>query len=309
MANLISMISAYVYVTTSFRIPKGSISLQDVVRVLRAAIPFAIVPILRQASTRMDILLIGVFLGASMVGIYNAAFRVVFLLFPLFHFASIAILPSASTLYDRSRVEFCELIQQSIGVTALLSIPLATGLWLIAPDVIALIFGPQFHRSGDVLRLLAALLLISPILSILGIALISSNREKWRAVSEVVGLVLGFVAYCILIPIGGLSGAVVAAILTQIAILLMMLWALWDLIELKRIAVRAAIAGLGSAAFALPFVVLPPLPIYVVIPASIFIYLGLISCFRDVRENELRTLFRFITRRSKAEAATENQSQ
>jgi len=307
--NLVSMIGSYIYAATSFRVPKGGVSLHGVLKMLRAAIPFAVVPVLNQISMRMDILLIGGFLGVAMVGIYNAAFRVVFLLFPLFQFVSIAILPSASMLYNRSRPEFCELIQRSLGVTALLSIPAATGLWLVAPDVIALLFGPQFHRSGDILRLLSVLVLIFPNLAILSIALISCNREKRRAVCEFVGLVLGFVAYCVLIPLGGLSGAVVAAILTQVVILSMMLWALWDVIGLMRIGVRAGIAGLGSAAFALAFIVLPAQPVYVVIPASILIYLGLISCFRDVRENELRALYRFITRRSKAEAATENQSQ
>jgi O-antigen/teichoic acid export membrane protein len=240
-----------------------------------------------------------------MVGIYNAAFRAVFLLLPLFHFASMAIFPSASTLYERSRGEFCELVQQSLGVSVLLSIPTATGLWLIAPDVIELMFGPQFQRSGEVLRMLAVLILIFPNLSILSIALISSNQEKRRALSETVGLVLGFLAYCVLIPIAGLTGAVVAAIVTQMSVLLMMAWALRDFIELPRIAVRAAIGGFGSAAFALTFILLAPLPIYVVIPASIVIYLGLISCFRNVRENEILYLFQFITRRSKSEATTE----
>jgi O-antigen/teichoic acid export membrane protein len=309
MANLISVISAYVYVTRSFRIPKDNTSLHDVFKTLRTTVPLAVVPILRQMSMRIDILLIGSFLGASMVGIYNAAYRVVFLLFPLFYFASVAILPGASTLYDRSRKEFCDLVQRALGVTALLSIPSTAGLWLIAPDVIDLLFGPQFHRSGEVLRLLSIQLLIIPNLSILSMALISSNREKKRVISEIVGLVLGLIAYSVLIPIGGLNGAVVAAILTQAAIMMTMLWALWDVIKLPIVGVRAAIAGLGSAAFVLPFVVLPPLPIYVVVPASVLIYLGLISCFRDVRENELRALFLFITRRTKVEAATEDRPQ
>ncbi|HMB75392.1 MAG TPA: flippase [Kiloniellaceae bacterium] len=288
--NLASMIGVGTVALKTYADWARPLSWPAVVSTLRASIPFAIVPLLRQAATRLDILLVSAFLGASAVGIYNAAYRVVFITFPLFYLLSISILPSASNLYERSPAEFSKLVHRSLGVSVLISIPSATGICLIAPKLIGVLFGAQFQESGLVLQLLSWQVLIAPCVAILSTALISCHREKQRVTAEITGLALGFLAYCLLIPWQGLVGAAIASAVAQAAILAVLLWALRDIIGMPKIGSRVAIAVLGSGCFALVHYVLAPLPLYMVIPLSVAIYAGVVSCFSDIRANEINLL-------------------
>lgn len=287
------LIAIFLFSQRSLGLKFGGVSLQSLRRLFVAAIPFATVPMVRQLATRMDIFFIAMFLGAGTVGIYNAAFRVVFLLFPLFHLASMSILPSASALHGDSDAAYRTLIHRALGSVSLLSLPAAVGLWFVAPDIIDLMYGDQFQPSGAVLQMLAVLVFTFPTVSILNMALIAGHRERRMAVAEGVGLVVGAAMFALLVPLAGLTGAVWAAIATQAVVLFQMIWALRDVLDWPALRQRLLIAAVGSAAFGVPLALLPPLPLFLTIPLAILLYGAAISCFRDVRSKELALLMQF----------------
>lgn len=297
---LAGLLVIFAYTKKSLNVVFSGVSLASLRALSVTAIPFAAVPLVRQLSTRMDIFFLGVFLGAATVGIYNAAYRVVFLLFPLFHLASMSILPSASALHGEGDAAYRGLIQQALGTVFLLSVPAAVGLWFIAPDVISLMYGEQFEPSGPVLQALAVLVFTFPTVSILSMTLISSNRERRMAVAEGVGLVVGAALFAVLIPMAGLQGAVLAAIATQMVVLLQMLWALRDFLDWSALARRLSIAAVGSAVFGLALALLPPLPIYGAIPLAMLLYSAALACFRDVRDNEVSVLLQILRKGRRA---------
>ena len=128
------------------------------IAILHEATPYAGYEFLRQLATRIDVVFIGFMLGAASVGVYNVAYRVVFMLLFLPHFGSVAMLPLASRLYKNSQQELENLYHSSLNIVVLIGLPIAAGIWLIAPALIDFIFGKEFVESVQILRLLAVIL-------------------------------------------------------------------------------------------------------------------------------------------------------
>jgi O-antigen/teichoic acid export membrane protein len=97
--------------------------------------------------------LLGFLIGANAAGLYNVAYRVIFVLMLILQFGSRAVFPQASRLHVDSSNDFKSLYHKFLNVTVLIGLPMAAGLWLIAPKFITLIFGEDFTESASVLRI------------------------------------------------------------------------------------------------------------------------------------------------------------
>ena len=123
------------------------------------------------------------------------------------------------------------------------------GLMLLAPEVIALFFGQGFEISSGLLKALAVLIAIFPMVVVMQMLLDSSDRQISTMISEAVGVMIGLVAHGTLIPIFGLYGAVAATIITESAILAVVTFRLREIISWSHLGSRMGIAVLGSAAY------------------------------------------------------------
>jgi O-antigen/teichoic acid export membrane protein len=169
----------------------------------------------------------------------------------------------------------------------------------VATEAIELIFGEGFEASARLLQGLAVLVAMFPMAIVMQMLLDSSDRQTFTMISELVGVLVGLAAHSILIPLFGLLGAVTAAIISETAILVVVIFLLRDIISWPQLGTRLGIAALGSAAFALVLLALPPLSIFIWIPLAGVVYLGVIACFRGVREQELNAIIQLV-RKSEA---------
>jgi hypothetical protein len=114
-AYLVAAIVGATFAIRHFQISLGHFSLKIYRLRLLEALPFALRQILRQVSMRMDILFIGFLLGASQVGAYAVAYRLIYMLFLMFNLVGIAILPASSRNFKESREDFVFLAQRAMG--------------------------------------------------------------------------------------------------------------------------------------------------------------------------------------------------
>lgn len=284
------MLVAYPLVARRYGRPKMTASWSLLVGTARQATPYAGSRILTQLYTRADVVLLGFFLGAAAAGLYNVAYRVVFLLMFIPQYAATAVFPLASRLYTESREEFEELYGRSLSTIVLAGLPIAAGVWLIAPDIIRLTFGQSFAESVAVLRILAGLLFVSFLSRTMGVFLMSSDRqvERMKIFAIVAGLSVAL--NLTLIPIYGIKGAALAALSSELVLMALFAARLRPVVGWPRIGSRLAIAGLGAASFCLVFTLLPALPLAVVVPGSALLYSAVLLLFRDIRNGEVRTL-------------------
>jgi O-antigen/teichoic acid export membrane protein len=102
---------------------KLSLHLDFVIRKLVAASPFALVTVVRRVATRADIILLVPLLGTVVAGIYNAAFRVVFMLHLLINRIPAAVMPAAVQLREGDQQEFQAFFSRSLRLALLFGIP------------------------------------------------------------------------------------------------------------------------------------------------------------------------------------------
>jgi len=206
---------AYRIVTQKYGRPKLAGSWSYLSHTLHEAIPYGLSEFLRQLSTRVDVVFLGFFLGATAAGVYYVAYRVVFLLMFLPHFAAMALFPLASRLYMSSRKELESLYHKSLNLVILVGLPAACGLSLIAPDLINLTFGEAFAESAVILRYLACLLFLSCLTSIMGIFLTSCDRQAERTKSQWTSAWVNVLGNGLLIPTLGVNGAAIATVISE----------------------------------------------------------------------------------------------
>jgi O-antigen/teichoic acid export membrane protein len=287
---------AYRLVSKKYGRPKLSGSWSYLSRTLREAIPYGLSMFLRQLSTRVDVVFLGFFLGATAAGVYNVAYRVVFLLMFLPHFAAMALFPMASRLYVSSPKELEALYHKSLNLVILVGLPATCGLGLIAPDLINFTFGEAFAESSIILRCLAWLLFLSCPKSIMGIFLTSCDRQAERTRSQWTSAWVNVLGNGLLIPTIGVNGAAIATVISETLLVILLAMRIKAFLGWPQVGSRLVMSAVATATFCLPLAFFSSIPLWVAIPASMLLYSGSLVSFKEIRMNEVRTLMDLLRR-------------
>jgi O-antigen/teichoic acid export membrane protein len=258
---------------------------------LSSATPYGLSELLRQLSTRVDVVILGFFLGAAPAGVYNVGYRVIFLIQFIPYFGAIALFPLASRLFLESRDGFEALYHRSLGIIVLLGVPASAGLWLISSDLIGLIFGVEFAESVPVLQLLAWLIFILGLKFIMQIFMMSCDRQVQMMRSQWISAWVNVLGNLTLIPLVGVLGAAIATLVSETVLIILYMIRLKDVLSWPRISSRLAIAIIGTVAFAIPLSVFPFLPLVAMIPIAGLIYVGTLFLFKEIRNSEFQLIF------------------
>ena len=261
---------------------------------LREAVPYGLSGILFRINARVDILFLGFYLGAAAVGIYDPAYRIVLFFMFIPHFAGVAVLPMASMLYVKSRKELESLYHQSLNSIILVGLPISSGIWLIAHDLIILIFGETFIESAFLLQFLTWLVFITCVKSIVGTILLSCDGQAKKARSEWQAALVNILGNTILIPAFGIKGAAIATLTSEIFTVILFAVHIRAVLGWPHVISRMAMSGVATMAFCLLFTYFHSLPLGIIIPISVLIYVGTLVLFKEIRRNEGRTLVNFL---------------
>jgi O-antigen/teichoic acid export membrane protein len=285
------VVVAFCLITKKYGRPRLSLSWSATFSTLRDAMPYGLASLLRQTSTRSDVVFLGFFLGEAAAGIYNVAYRVVFPLLFLPHFAGVAIFPLASKLYLSSRKDLESLFHRSMNLVILIGIPASAGIWLISEDLINLFFGKTFVESAQILHYLAWLLLFAFLKSIMGFFLMACDRQVQWTKSWAITACINVTGNIMLIPLFGIKGAALASLISDIVLISLFTIQLRTLFGWSAIGYRFFISCIATAGFIVPFTLLSHKELILVIPVSILIYSAILSMFREIRIKEFRIIF------------------
>jgi PST family polysaccharide transporter len=136
--------------------------------------------LLNLLSQRVDALLIGGFLGASALGCYAVACRVLSsvskVLTGVMNSVAFPVFSRLQAEPARMRSAFYEATQ----LTSLVTMPAFLGLAAIAPDVIPFAFGERWEPSVPVLQVLACVGVLESLMGFNGSVLKAVGRPSWR---------------------------------------------------------------------------------------------------------------------------------
>lgn len=167
---------------------------------------------LRYLSTNGIDILLGKLRDASAVGIFGIAKQIAFLpsnelLAPV----NRALFPGFASVSDEPD-RLCRILSRVIAVTALISIPAAFGIVVLAQLLVDVILGDKWHDVGPVLGVLGIAGLVIAMRSALGPVLMARGLPKALTMANVAQLIVILPAVLVLVPRMGVVGVAYASL-------------------------------------------------------------------------------------------------
>jgi len=184
--------------------------------ILKSAWPFAIAGALGMLLTNTDILIIGWLRTAEDVGYYSAALRIIQFLYLLPVILQVSTLPLFSRLAQENEGhKFRTVLERTISLIFLVSIPLALGGFILGNQIMSLIFGPQYLPGALSFKILMITMIIDFPATVLSAAIFAYNRQKSLIVTSALGGGFNILLDLILIPRFGITGSAFATLFAQ----------------------------------------------------------------------------------------------
>jgi len=291
------MVVAFWIVTRSEGRLKLQFSFSYFVNTLRQAVPYAVASLLFVLSSRTDVVILSFVISTSAAGIYNVAYRFIFLLqFLAFHI-SMVLFPFATKLHVDAKKELIELYQKSMNTVVLVAFPIAGGLWLITPELMMLIFGDEFIESINVLRILTVVLFLLFLSHIMGVFLMACDRQVDRTKGYWLSACTNIIANLILIPFLGVEGAAFSAVVSEMILVFSFAYKLQPLLGWPRIGSRFILSTIAVLSFCLPLSFWEERSLIMMIPVAVTIYFSVLFMFKDIRQTEIRFIKELLLKR------------
>lgn len=152
-------------------LPDG-ITTYDARHWLKTSFPFLLTFSARDLMNRVDILLLAPLVGLTQVGLYSAAFRVIYLItFTQNILISVMSPRYAGAFASNKMIQLNKNLKLSYFFTLITVIPLTILLTLFADKIVVLLFGEAFLGSASILRILVVAqvlaALIAPLIALL----------------------------------------------------------------------------------------------------------------------------------------------
>ncbi len=176
----------------------------------RFTAPRALGQLAQVGIQRVDIVLLGLWLGPTDAAVYAAATR--FLVFGQLagHAIGTSVQPRISMLVAQNRTrELQDLYRTSTAWVMFATWPLYL-TFLVQAEWLVRIFGEEYSRGEHVLQLLSAAMLVATACGAVDAVLVMAGRSSWSMTNAWISLVINVTLNVWLIPILGIAGAALA---------------------------------------------------------------------------------------------------
>lgn len=179
----------------------------DLKLLVRTSFPLLWVSSMNLAVGWSDILILGVWEDADIVGVYGVATRVASLVALILLAVNSVTSPQFAALYAQGkRKELERLAQKSTGLMLLAAIPFGL-LLLIFPEKIMVLFGVEFVGGASYLRILTLGQLVNVSMGSVGYLLMMTGHERIMRNIVTLSALINITTNLILIPFYGATGA------------------------------------------------------------------------------------------------------
>ncbi|NQT30053.1 MAG: flippase [Candidatus Saganbacteria bacterium] len=186
--------------------------------IYKKAIPLGASIILIQIYGSLDIIMLGIIHNQEVVGYYNAAYQLFNILVGIFALWQATVLPTAIAKINTDLGRAKLFIDKYLRLTLLVVIPAVAAVFIAAPSLIVLLYGPEYLPGATALRFLVWNLIVIAIGSIYSITiLIAAGRYKMFLWAGAIGAGVNIFFNFVLIPPFSFVGAAIATIIAEIS--------------------------------------------------------------------------------------------
>lgn len=117
--------------------------------------------------------------------------------------------------HQEDPVRYLQKRQQFMDIMVWSSVAMAAIICLLAAPAIRILFGAEYVAAIPVLQILAWKTVFIALQSASGVMILVENLQRWVVIRNLVGLVVSVVVNYLLIPVWGIVGSAIAAVLTM----------------------------------------------------------------------------------------------
>jgi len=216
---LILLMSLY-FVLRCIGRPVYSIDLKFCKWIIRATPVFALIFILNTMRWNVDILMLSKLTGATDVGFYSAAHKLMKVGRMLLTGYAMAFQPVIFRLFKESSEKFIIACRESIKYLFIAILPIAVGTTLLSDKLILFFYKSEFLASANVLRILIWILVLSGANIVLAYTLIATDNQRVNLYGNFMLLFSNVALNLLLIPKFGFLGAGIASFISSCVFLI-----------------------------------------------------------------------------------------
>ncbi len=267
-------------------------------RLLKMALPFALAAIFVKIYSTTDSILLERFVGDEAVGWYSIAYKLTYA-FQFLPMAFVAALyPTFSRLIQEGDKKGLEsTFNKAMWYMMILAIPIVLGIFAVAGAVVPLIYGTDYLNSVMPLQVLIFVLIFIFLDFPIGAMLNADDRQSTKTAIMGGTMVINVVANVILIPVHGVLGASIAALLSFFFLFSVGMVAVrkslkYDLVKLLK--VWAPIVLSGALMFLVVIGLREIVHVMLQILAGGVTYVASLFIFRAIEFDQIKSFFRGI---------------
>lgn len=292
-ANAVGFIYITVIYIQKFHFPHFEIDIDFWKSIMKMALPLSLVSIFALIAFRVDTVLLSILKGATVVGWYSASYRLleVFLFVP--GVFTTALFPVFSKLHISSQETLKLYYHKSFKYLAVLSLPVAVGISILAPQIILLLYKSAYTPSIIILQILIWTIPITFLNYIFGTILPAMNRQNVLLKVTLLSMIFNIVLNYLLIPTYSYLAAATLTVATELFVFILCFFVLYQTfqkVKLQHVFIKPAMASLVMALFLLYF----KLNLFLEIIIGAIIYFAVLFALREFSDDDwgiLREIF------------------
>lgn len=137
-----------------FAWPKLQFDLPFIWNNIKEGLVFMVLGMASTLYAHIDVFIISKLLDMQSVGIYNASANLFYRLCVIADAVGTASFPAIAQLYWQNKSEASNILTKSLCGMLIVSVPIALGGWMLADDIITMIYGTGYALSADVFKIL-----------------------------------------------------------------------------------------------------------------------------------------------------------
>lgn len=197
--------------------PKNRPNVATLISITRSSIPFMGFQSIIAITGSLIYVILSIIVSETEVGLFNAATQVITPVALIYESIVIAGFPM---LCQRFRINLEALKRMSdrlVELVVSIALPATIGLFFLGKKVLLLIYANrEFTRSGEILRIMAASLIMSALSAVFGRVLLASLREKILLRIVSIKFFVSIICSLIFIKAFGLLGAAISFLLISV---------------------------------------------------------------------------------------------
>jgi O-antigen/teichoic acid export membrane protein len=201
---------------------KFGIDWKFILQILKNGLPFFLIAIFTTICVKMDTIMLSFFDNETVVGLYNAPFKLIqtlnlipsiLLTFGFTHF---------SRLYFKNKIHFKIMFEKLLEAIIVIIMPIIVGIWFLGDRILKFVYNFNNFESFLVFQILIIGSSFIFLTTIMTNAITSANKQKTFAYIGGIGALINLILNFVLIPRYSLLGAGYATLVTYTVMFIIM---------------------------------------------------------------------------------------